>query len=252
LKTTKVLVCDDDKVTRLLMERIVKDSGFTPVAASGGLEAIDAFRDNDASIVLLDWMMPGMDGLAVLKNLREIDTASGRNSFIVMVTAKTELGDIVEAFYNGADDFIMKPIDRDILAARLKEAREIVEGKQRGIAGTTSPSDPILDVANFVKKVGDSDMALKMLTIFGLEIEEHRKALQRALDSDDVRAAKEAIEKARDVAGVFGAHQLIFQADILSRDIWDDPRMRSEFIRMYLGTMNLTLEHVRRTLGRKD
>jgi CheY-like chemotaxis protein len=113
----RLLVVDDNEENRNLLARRLERHGFAVVTAPDGPLALEVVRRDSVDLVLLDWMMPGMDGMEVLRALRAApDTA---DLPVLMVTAKTESADIVEALGAGANDYITKPVDFPVALARI-------------------------------------------------------------------------------------------------------------------------------------
>lgn len=122
----KILIAEDNKVSRLLLERNLKDMGFEVVVTENGRDAWDVLQGDDApSLAVLDWMMPYMDGVDVCRKVRELNNLCP--TYILLLTAKQEKEDILSAFEAGADDYIVKPFDRDELMARVKVGQRLVE-----------------------------------------------------------------------------------------------------------------------------
>lgn len=118
MKKSKIVIVDDVQLQRELTCKILKKEGFETVALSSGEEAIHYFRDHTADLVLLDIMMDGVSGIGVLKHLRQ--KFQSIELPIIMVTSKNSDNDIVEAFEEGANDFIMKPVSWSIALARIE------------------------------------------------------------------------------------------------------------------------------------
>jgi DNA-binding response OmpR family regulator len=114
-----ILVVDDSEDNRVLLERILRKSGYCVVEAQGGLEAIEAIASNGRSfdVVLLDWMMPGLSGVDVLRAAREHFDADELP--IIMCTARDEGEAVSAALAEGANDYVSKPVNRDVLLARV-------------------------------------------------------------------------------------------------------------------------------------
>jgi len=114
-----LLVVEDDPTIRTILEMMLRAAGFTHVhAAARGDEGLTAARRLKPDLVLLDIMLPGLDGLAVCRRIRESpDLADTR---IIMITARTEPADVVRGLETGADDYVTKPFDREILLARVR------------------------------------------------------------------------------------------------------------------------------------
>jgi len=110
-----ILLAEDDRSIRETTRLGLTDAGFTVDAVGDGLRAIDAFRDHRPDLVLLDVMLPGRDGLEVLRAIR----ADGATP-VVMLTARTEATDVVLGLELGADDYVAKPFDMAVLVARVR------------------------------------------------------------------------------------------------------------------------------------
>lgn len=113
-----LLVVDDLAANRELMARRLERSGFRVLTAEDGPEALAVLRRQDVDMVLLDIMMPGMTGLDVLKELRK--TRSSVSLPVIMVTAKTDSEDVVEALSLGANDYVTKPVNFPVALARMR------------------------------------------------------------------------------------------------------------------------------------
>lgn len=117
--TSRILVVEDDATIRALLEMALLGAGYGNVSSvARGDEGLAAARREKPDLVLLDVMLPGLDGFSVARRMREEpDLAAVR---IIMVTARTEPEDIVRGLEAGADDYITKPFDRLVLLARVK------------------------------------------------------------------------------------------------------------------------------------
>src|ERR1700733_6291321 len=114
----RVLVVDDGEDNRIILNRRLSKRGFEVVEADNGLAALALIAEQSFDLVLLDIMMPGIDGIEVLKRIRT--TLSPDRLPVLMVTAKASNTDVVEALELGANDYITKPIDFSIAFARIK------------------------------------------------------------------------------------------------------------------------------------
>jgi two-component system chemotaxis response regulator CheY len=112
------LVVDDSKVIRRLATRMLANLSIESREAENGEQALEMCMSDMPDIVLLDWNMPVMDGLQFLKTLRAKQDI--RQPKVLFCTTESEFTRIAEAMANGADEYIMKPFDEDILASKLK------------------------------------------------------------------------------------------------------------------------------------
>lgn len=113
------LIVDDSRVVRKVASRIVRDLGFAVTEASEGSEALSMCRQSMPDVVILDWNMPVMNGLDFVKALRREE--SGKDPRVVFCSIENDAEHIQEALRSGADEFIMKPFDADILESKFAE-----------------------------------------------------------------------------------------------------------------------------------
>jgi DNA-binding response OmpR family regulator len=111
----RVLVVDDDAALAEMLGIVLRGEGFEPTFVGDGDRAMDVFRDTKPDLVLLDLMLPGMDGIDVCRQIR---AESGVP--IVMLTAKSDTVDVVLGLESGADDYIVKPFQSKVLIARVR------------------------------------------------------------------------------------------------------------------------------------
>ncbi len=115
-----LLVVDDNAENRDVLSRRLEKRGFKILQADSGQRALDLIEVQAVDLVLLDWMMPGLSGLDVLKRLRQRPATAQLP--VIMATAKSESDDIVEALELGADDYVTKPLDFPVVLARVQAA----------------------------------------------------------------------------------------------------------------------------------
>jgi two-component system chemotaxis response regulator CheY len=115
-----ILVVDDMPTSRVYFKRTLKKLGFNNVVAVGdGMAALDEYKENEFDLVIADWMMPNMDGLALFRALNQGEFLK-RIPFI-MVSVEKEKERIVEALRTGIDHYILKPVEPEQLEAKIKE-----------------------------------------------------------------------------------------------------------------------------------
>ena len=127
----RILVAEDDAVSRELICARLEKWGYDVVVTENGTQAIMALRKKDAPCVaILDWMMPGMDGLEICRRIREVD----RVLYIILLTARGSKANLLEGLRAGADDYLVKPFDKDELHARILVGLRVM-ALQEALAG---------------------------------------------------------------------------------------------------------------------
>lgn len=139
-RAASVLVVDDLPANLELMVRRLERSGFQVSSATDGPQALDLLRKQAVDVVLLDIMMPGMSGLDVLRHIRATWSASVLP--VIMVTAKTDSEDVVEALGLGANDYVMKPVDYPVALARINAHLRTRESTRAEPSAETEPRTP--------------------------------------------------------------------------------------------------------------
>jgi two-component system cell cycle response regulator len=122
----KILIADDDPISRRLMERTLQKGGYEVVTAENGAQALEELsREDGPRLALLDWMMPELDGLEVCRKVRS------RNGqpyvYITLLTSKLSSDDIVAGLEAGADDYLTKPCNPEELKARLRTGQRVLQ-----------------------------------------------------------------------------------------------------------------------------
>lgn len=122
----KALIAEDNSTTRLLLSSTLVEWGYDVVATSDGTEAWQTLQQERApELILLDWKMPGMDGIEVCRKLRQLPDAQAAH--VILLTARHGKEDIVAGLEAGANDYIIKPFEPSELRARLQAGARIVE-----------------------------------------------------------------------------------------------------------------------------
>ena len=148
----KILVAEDDVTSRTLLVGLLEKQGHEVVAALDGAEAWALLQQPAAPrLVVLDWMMPELDGLEIVRKVRALPTE--RPPHIIMLTAKTKKTEIVEGLQAGANDYLSKPFDPGELLARIEVGRRMVEMRDalvesRDLLAHQATHDPMLGLMN--------------------------------------------------------------------------------------------------------
>lgn len=116
---TKILIAEDDQTARKMLSGIVRKWGYEPITVADGLAAWEAIQEpNPPRLLLLDWMMPKIDGRELCRRIR--DRKSSNPPYIILLTARDATEDIVSGLDSGANDYIVKPFQPAELGARLR------------------------------------------------------------------------------------------------------------------------------------
>jgi two-component system chemotaxis response regulator CheY len=118
----KALVVDDSRAVRMILSKTLRELGYEVLEAANGREALEVIDVEKTAVrlVLADWNMPEINGLDLLKRLRENPELS--SLVVIMVTTETELSQMVAALEAGANEYVMKPFTKDILVQKLQLA----------------------------------------------------------------------------------------------------------------------------------
>ncbi|PIP41233.1 MAG: diguanylate cyclase response regulator [Desulfobacterales bacterium CG23_combo_of_CG06-09_8_20_14_all_51_8] len=148
----RILIAEDDCTTRATLTGMLKKNGHEVVEAVNGVEAWQSLRQTDApALAIIDWIMPEMDGLEVLRRVRGIQT--DRPTYIIMLTIKGEKADIITGLDAGADDYLPKPFDHGELSARVEVGRRLIEMQAklldaRNALAHEATHDPLTGILN--------------------------------------------------------------------------------------------------------
>lgn len=120
------LVVDDSKIVRKVVRRIMEGLQFNVLEAEHGQEALDQVKANKVDVIILDWNMPVMDGLECMQKMRA-DSSIDPQPVIIFCTTENEFSKIQTAIMAGANEYVMKPFDEEIIAGKLRQLG-IIEG----------------------------------------------------------------------------------------------------------------------------
>jgi phosphoserine phosphatase RsbU/P len=126
------LIADDDRTTTVMLATSLRRWGFEVEAVHDGLMAWERIRAEPApSLVVVDWMMPGLDGLEICRRVRS--EPSRQHLYVILLTARSGRSDVIAGLDAGADDYLVKPFDPDELRARVHVGRRVL-GLQQNLA----------------------------------------------------------------------------------------------------------------------
>ncbi|MGV8850263.1 MAG: MtrAB system response regulator MtrA [Propionibacteriaceae bacterium] len=152
----RILVVDDDASLAEMLQLVLRQEGFDTTWCATGDAALDAFRSAQFDLVLLDLMLPGLDGVAVCRRIRADSGVP-----IVMLTAKSDTGDVVDGLEAGADDYIAKPFKPRELVARIWT--RLRRPPSESESDTIRVGDVMIDVSAHEVKRGPDAIALTPL-----------------------------------------------------------------------------------------
>jgi len=125
----KVLIAEDDRDARKLLRDFLENLSFEIYETSNGTDALDIIEKEEISMVLLDWVMPGIEGIEVCRKIRDLDI--NRYIYIIMVTGKSEKKDIMAGLHVRADDYVVKPFRFQELKVRIMSCERILKLEKR-------------------------------------------------------------------------------------------------------------------------
>jgi two-component system cell cycle response regulator len=125
----RILIADDETISRHLLEQTLKRWGHEVVVTRDGVQAWETLQKGDGHLVIADWMMPRLNGLELCRKVRE--ARMDRYVYIILLTARGRKKDVVEGLAAGADDYVVKPFDRDELRVRIHAGERVISLEQR-------------------------------------------------------------------------------------------------------------------------
>jgi phosphoserine phosphatase RsbU/P len=143
-----ILAVDDDATLRFVLQATLTKLGHQVTLASDGIEGLRIFEKGHIPLVISDLLMPGMDGLELCRHIRQAQRA--QYTYFILLTAVEGKGSYMEGMQAGADDFLNKPFDKDMLASRLVVAERVLklQSQVKNLAG-------LLPICSVCKKVRD-------------------------------------------------------------------------------------------------
>lgn len=121
----KILVAEDENISRLILARTLKAAGHEVIAVGDGARALNAYTTQAPAVVITDWLMPELDGLELVKRIRAMKRQ--RYPWLVMLTARDFKANYAATMTAGVDDYLTKPLDPELLLVRIEVARRVLE-----------------------------------------------------------------------------------------------------------------------------
>ena len=148
MEIMKILIAEDDKISRLLLDTTLKKLGHDVIATENGRDAWGVFQQEHIPVIISDWMMPDIDGVGLCKMIRAENRT--KYTYFIMLTALEGKGSYLVGMDAGADDFITKPFDKDQLTARLRVAERILQ-----LQSEVKQLEGLLPICMYCKKIRD-------------------------------------------------------------------------------------------------
>ena len=146
----KILIAEDDSVTRLRLRTMLEKLGHEVLEAEDGRQALEIRQRERVRVVVLDWMMPKLDGLEFCRSIRAANESP--YTYIIMLTVLQGRGRYLEGMHAGADDFVTKPVGPDELAARLRVAERVL-----GLQADVRQLEGLLHICSYCRKIREGD-----------------------------------------------------------------------------------------------
>jgi DNA-binding response OmpR family regulator len=188
----KVILAEDSDVTRLLMEAVLRQDGHEVIAVPDGAAAWQAYTLASAPLVILDWMMPNMDGIEVCRRIRATD--AGEETFILLLTGRGTSEDLTTALDAGVDDFVAKPVPAEVLQARV-----VIAERRIGLDRARRAAEDALSRAQWLAGIGEAVLTMQH------EINNPLAALMAEIDlmaddSSTVEAQRPPLDRMKELA----------------------------------------------------
>ncbi|MFC2122342.1 response regulator transcription factor [Bacteroidota bacterium] len=205
------LVVDDDVRMLRMMQRILELEGFRVRTAGDGQAALEIFDEDDPDLVLLDIMLPGIDGYALCQNIREFSEIP-----IIMVTSKDKNDEKVEGLNQGADDYVTKPFSSNELTARVKAVLRRANAREQRLESVFHSGDLVIDFARRRVMLGDREVSLTAT--------EYRILSYLARNVDRIVTPNQILEKVWSKEYIGETHLLRVNIARLRQKLKDNPR----------------------------
>ncbi len=152
----RILLVEDDRAIQLLYKALLEKAGHQVITANNGRTALEIVKTNPPQLIISDWMMPEMDGIEFCKALRR--NPDWQRIYVFIVTAQESTERLVEAFEAGVDDYLSKPINPKVLAARLRGAQRIIQMQE-------AQEEDRLQLRRFADELAQSNKRLQALAL---------------------------------------------------------------------------------------
>ena len=188
----KILLVEDDKVSRLFAHKILEHNGYSITTATNGIEAIECFKEDTPDIILMDVSMPVMDGLDATRFIRKDEESTGTRVPVIALTAFTQAEDKQMCLDSGMDSYLTKPIDQEKLLSLLYKYTNIEPMKKSTDVKTVQNNNTeylLFNKKNTLEQTGgDSNLIKEVSEIFINESTETLENIEKAINEKDFKA----------------------------------------------------------------
>ncbi|MDP2365480.1 MAG: response regulator [Ignavibacteria bacterium] len=185
----KILVVEDERDTRFILEKLLSKNNFEVMTANNGQEALQMLEKFDPKVILADWTMPVMDGLELSNQIK--NNEKRKIIYFIILTARTSLRDRVTGLDIGADDFLMKPIENQELVARIRSGIRIFN-LQRELK-TIEHSKAVVELACTIGHKINNPLSSLKIAMENLRESGPSKSSEQA--EEDLQIMQQAIER---------------------------------------------------------
>lgn len=185
----RVLIVEDEKDTRFILEKLLTRSNYEVATAVNGEEALETLKTFSPKVILADWTMPVLDGIALCNILKGDEKY--KTIYYIILTARSSLKDRIMGLDIGADDFLVKPIENQELLARIRSGVRIynLQNELRNI----EHSRAVVEMACTIGHKINNPLSSLVLSIKSIENELSREDLQKL--SEDIKIMKESTDR---------------------------------------------------------
>jgi signal transduction histidine kinase len=149
-----ILIAGDDPITRKILSNIIKTTGHKVVFAENGIEAWEHLRAKKTRILISDWMMPELDGPDLIKKIRDAEWPY--YIYIILLTSKDLKSDAIKGLEAGADDYVIKPVHRDEMVARIRSGQRIIQQIVLDLKDFAHPGENELKYSDINKNINST------------------------------------------------------------------------------------------------
>lgn len=226
-RALKILLAEDGRVNQMIAIKLLEDRGHSVVLATNGLEAVEAYKAEPFDVILMDVHMPDMNGYQASREIRQLESANGRHTPIIAMTANAMKGDRELCLQAGMDDYLSKPVrSSDLYRVIKKNTVGAENGSKNGSSpakkkGTAESPLPPFDAESFRGQFGDARLMRELIATFSGETDRMLDSIARALANRDAAALHQSSHALKGMVGSYAgkpALQVVTRLNAFSRN----------------------------------